>query len=48
MQKKVVFIDELPWFDPPKANFIQALEHFWKSWASARNDVMRVLQKYLH
>lgn len=41
--KKVVFIDELPWFDSPKANFIQALEHSWNSWASARNDVMLIV-----
>ncbi len=42
-KKKVVFIDELPWFDTPKSNFIQALEHFWNSWASARKDVMLIV-----
>jgi uncharacterized protein len=41
--KKVVFIDELPWFDGPNAGFIQALEHFWNSWASARRDVVLVV-----
>jgi uncharacterized protein len=41
--KKVIFIDELPWFDTPKSNFIQALEHFWNSWASARTDVILVV-----
>lgn len=38
--KKVVFIDELPWFDTPQSDFIQALEHFWNSWASTRQDIV--------
>ena len=42
-EKKVVFIDELPWFDTAKSDFIQALEHFWNSWASARNDVLLIV-----
>lgn len=42
-KKKVVFIDELPWFDTPKSNFIPALEHFWNSWASTRTDVVLVV-----
>jgi uncharacterized protein len=37
--KKVIFIDELPWFDTKGSGFIQALEHFWNSWASARSDI---------
>lgn len=41
--KKVVFFDELPWLDTPKSGFIQALEHFWNSWASARNDVVLIV-----
>lgn len=42
-EKKIVFFDELPWFDTPQSYFISALEHFWNSWASARNDVMLVV-----
>lgn len=42
-KKKVIFIDELPWFDTPKSNFIRALEHFWNSWASARTDIVLVV-----
>ena len=34
--KKVVFIDEMPWMDSPRSNFLSALEHFWNGWASAR------------
>ena len=41
--KKIVFLDELPWLDTAQSNFISALEHFWNSWASARNDIMLVV-----
>lgn len=41
--RKVIFIDELPWFDTRNSNFIQGIEHFWNSWASARNDVILVV-----
>jgi uncharacterized protein len=40
--KKVVFLDELPWFDKPKSNFVSALEYFWNGWASARRDLMLI------
>lgn len=42
-KKKVIFIDELPWFDTLHSGFIQQLEHFWNSWASARKDVMLIV-----
>jgi len=42
-KKKVIFIDELPWFDTPNSKFIRALEHFWNSWASARKDVLLIV-----
>lgn len=42
-QKKVIFLDELPWLDTPQSNFVSALEHFWNSWASARNDVILIV-----
>ena len=41
--KKVIFIDELPWFDTQNSGFIQALEHFWNSWASARRDIILIV-----
>ncbi len=41
--RKVIFIDELPWFDTRNSNFIQGLEHFWNGWASARNDIVLVV-----
>jgi uncharacterized protein len=41
--KKIIFIDELPWFDTPKSGFIPALEYFWNSWASGRNDILLIV-----
>lgn len=41
--KKIIFLDELPWFDTPRSRFLSALEHFWNSWASARNDIMLIV-----
>ena len=40
--KKIVFLDELPWLDTPRSDFMMALEHFWNSWASARKDIVLV------
>ena len=42
-ERIVIFIDELPWFDTRNSNFIQGLEHFWNSWASARSDVLLIV-----
>jgi len=41
--KKVVFLDELPWMDTPKSNFVSALEHFWNSWCTMRKDIVLVV-----
>ncbi len=42
-KKKVIFIDELPWFDTARAGFVPALEHFWNSWASGRKDILLIV-----
>lgn len=41
--RKAVFLDELPWMDTPKSNFVSALEHFWNGWASRRGDIVLVV-----
>jgi AAA+ ATPase superfamily predicted ATPase len=41
-EKKVLFIDEMPWLDTPKSGFVAALEHFWNSWASGRHDILLI------
>lgn len=42
-EKKVIFIDELPWMDAPNSHFLQAFEHFWNGWASARKDILLII-----
>lgn len=41
--KKVIFIDELPWMDSPKSDFVSAVDSFWNGWASARRDIVLVV-----
>jgi uncharacterized protein len=41
--KKVIFIDELPWIDSPKSNFIQIFAHFWNSWAAWEKNIILVI-----
>lgn len=40
--KKIVFIDEMPWMDSTRSNFIIALESFWNGWAMSRGDIMLI------
>ncbi len=39
-RKKIIFIDELPWLDTPKARFTEALGYFWNDYAAANNIVI--------
>jgi hypothetical protein len=39
-KRKVIFLDEMPWMDTPRSNFVTALEYFWNSFASVRNDIL--------
>lgn len=32
--KIIVFLDELPWIDTPKSNFLAAFSYFWNTWGS--------------
>jgi AAA+ ATPase superfamily predicted ATPase len=42
-EKKVIFFDELPWLDTKRSGFVQALAHFWNSWASTRRDILLIV-----
>lgn len=42
-KKKVLFIDEFPWFDTRKSNFLPAFECFWNSYASKTSDLVVVI-----
>lgn len=41
--KKVVFLDELPWMDTAKSNFVAALDHFWNGWCAFRKDIVLIV-----
>ena len=41
--RKVIFLDELPWFDTGKSDFRMALDVFWNTWASAQQDVCLII-----
>lgn len=38
-ERIVVFLDELPWMDTQKSNFLQAFSYFWNSWASTVSNL---------
>ena len=40
---KLLFLDELPWFDTRGSKFVSALEHFWNDWASYRRDIKLIV-----
>ena len=42
-EKKVIFIDELPWMDTKGSTLIAAIDFFWNSWASARKDIKLIV-----
>lgn len=42
-KKKVIFLDELPWMDTPKSNFLQVFAHFWNSWAAWTEDIILII-----
>ncbi len=39
-QKKVIFLDELPWLASHKSGFLAALGYFWNNWASQQNIIV--------
>ena len=40
--KHVVFLDEMPWLDTPKSEFISALEFFWNQHVSRMDNVLLI------
>ena len=41
-RKKVVFIDEMPWIDSQRSDFVSALENFWNGWAISQENILFV------
>lgn len=42
-KKMVFFLDEFPWMQTPKSNFLAAFEQFWNTWASRQNNLAVIL-----
>ncbi len=41
--KKVVFLDEISWFETPRAGFLAALDNFWNQYCTKRSDIILVI-----
>ena len=39
----LVFLDELPWMDTPKSNFLAAFTHFWNTWGSTCDGLKLII-----
>ena len=39
-KRKVVFIDEMPWLDAGRSDFLSAFDYFWNSYASAVPEIL--------
>ncbi len=42
-KKKVVFLDEIAWFETPKSGFLAALDQFWNQFCSKRDDILLII-----
>ena len=41
--KKVIFLDEVPWFETPRSGFLAALDNFWNQYCTKRSDIILVI-----
>jgi len=41
--KKVIFLDEIAWFETQKSGFLAALDKFWNQFCSKRTDIILVI-----
>lgn len=42
-RKKVIFLDEIAWFETPKSGFLAALDNFWNQFCSKRSDIILII-----
>ncbi len=42
-KKKVVFLDEIPWFETQRSGFLSALDNFWNMYCTKRTDIILVI-----
>lgn len=41
--KKVIFLDEIPWFETRRSGFLAALDGFWNQYCTKRRDIILVI-----
>ncbi|MBX2928255.1 MAG: AAA family ATPase [Saprospiraceae bacterium] len=41
--KKVIFLDEISWFETPRSGFLAALDNFWNQFCTKRSDIILVI-----
>lgn len=41
-RRKIIFIDEMPWMDTNRSDFVSALENFWNGWACGEYNIVLV------
>jgi AAA+ ATPase superfamily predicted ATPase len=42
-EKKIIFLDEIPWMATMNSDFLAGLDYFWNRWASSRKDVLLII-----
>ena len=42
-ERLIVFLDEFPWMDTPKSDFIAAFSWFWNNWGSSKKNLMLII-----
>lgn len=42
-EKKVIYIDEFPWFCGQRSEFLPLFEHFWNNFCAKRNDIIVIV-----
>jgi hypothetical protein len=41
--RRVIFLDEFPWFATKRSDFFVAFADFWNAWASEQSDIMVIV-----
>lgn len=41
--KRVIFLDEVPWMSTARSDFKSALDLFWNGWACTKNDILLIV-----
>ena len=42
-ERMVIFIDEMPWMDTPRSQFLSAFENFWNGWCNDHDNIMLII-----